>query len=178
METNIAILRGINVSGHKLIKMQDLKNLLVELNFSNVNTYIQSGNVVFQCKKTDTKKLSKQIEEAVQKKYEFEVPVITRTIAEFITAANANPFLKQNNIELEKLHLTFLSDIPDKAIAAKIADLDYYPDKFYIVNREIYLYCPNGYGNTKLNNNFFEKKLETSATTRNLKTITELITIA
>ena len=76
------------------------------------------------------------------------------------------------------MHITFLSDRPEKIKIEEIKNYNYAPDKFICSDKEVYVYCPNGYGNTKLNNTFFESKLNVSATTRNLRTVKELIRIA
>jgi len=179
METFISILRGINVSGHKSIQMTDLKTLYAELGLKEAITYIQSGNVIFKTEvKISNQRLSAKIEQAIHKKYNFDVPVIIRTIEEIKHAISVNPFLKETNIDLERVHVTFLAENPEQHSAESIRDLDYSPDKFMVIGKEIYLYCPNGYGTTKLSNTFFEHKLKVSATTRNWKTVNKLVELA
>ena len=108
METYISILRGINVSGQKKILMADLKALYENLQFENVKTYIQSGNVVFKSeKKLADADTAKRIEEAIQKKYGFHVPVIIRSHKELEKVIASNSFLSEKNIDLKKLHVTF-----------------------------------------------------------------------
>ncbi len=175
MATFLSILRGINVSGHKQIKMTDLKVLYESLGFKNVTTYIQSGNVIFE--NNSAKDLSKQIDKKIFEKYNFNVPIIIRTAKEMEAIVNENPFLKEKNIEIEKLHVTYLDKEPTQENLDKIKDLNYEPDRFYIIGKEIYLYCPGGYGNTKLSNTFFENKLKVIATTRNWKTTNEIFKI-
>jgi len=179
METYISILRGINVSGQKKILMTDLKALYEDLGLENVTTYIQSGNVIFTTKKPlPHKELTRKIEEAIFKKYDFNVPVIIRTGNEMEKVLAANPLLKQKNIDPEKLHVTFLEEQPSAERARLTKDLDYSPDKFVILKKEVYLYCPNGYGVSKLSNAFFENKLKVKATTRNWKTVNTLVSLA
>jgi len=89
-----------------------------------------------------------------------------------------NPLLKEQNIDAEKLHVTFLEKVADPAKADSIKSTGYSPDKFIITGKEIFLYCPNGYGITKLSNNFFEKKLKVKATTRNWKAVNKLLELA
>ncbi|MCL5992285.1 MAG: DUF1697 domain-containing protein [Bacteroidetes bacterium] len=176
METYISILRGINVSGQKKIQMADLKALYEELKLKEVITYIQSGNVIFKAeKKLSGTELSKRIEKKIFEKYNFDVPVIIRTISEMKKVLSVNPFLKQKGIDIESLYVTFLAETPMKADLEKIVKLDYTPDKFIIIGKEVYLHCPNGYGRTKLNNNFFENKLKVAATTRNWNTVNKLV---
>jgi uncharacterized protein (DUF1697 family) len=179
METYISILRGINVSGQKKILMADLKALYEKLEFENVTTYIQSGNVIFNTPKhiSDTD-IAQRIEQAIFKKYSFKVPVIVRTSEEMESVVAANPLLKQKNIDVEKLHVTFLEQEPSAERTRLTKDLDYSPDKFVILGKEVYLYCPNGYGVSKLSNAFFENKLKVKATTRNWKTVNTLVSLA
>src|SRR5690242_9735222 len=114
METYISILRGINVSGQKKIQMTDLKALYENLKFKNVTTYIQSGNVIFTATKQSDEALIKKIEDAIYAKYGFEVPVIIRSVEEIKNTIATNPFLRESNINKEKLHVTFLEKLPDK----------------------------------------------------------------
>lgn len=175
MQTFISILRGINVSGQKKILMADLKALYEDLKFKEVITYIQSGNVIFKSnvKLSDTE-LAKKIEQAIYQKCDFEVPVIIRNANEWGNIISTNPFLKEKNINVEKLHVTFLSEIPNKTSLKSIHQFDFSPDRFIILEKEIFLYIPERYGETKLSNKFFENKLKVTATTRNWKTVKKL----
>lgn len=175
MAVFLSILRGINVSGQKLIKMPDLKALYEELGFKNISTYIQSGNVIFE--NNTSKSLSERIDKKIFEKYKFNVPVIIRNVQEMQEIVNENLFLKEKNIEHGKLHITFLEKEPPAQHLNKIKDMNYAPDRFYISGKTIYLYCPNGYGRTKLTNTFFENKLKVTATTRNWKTTNEILKI-
>ena len=178
METYISILRGINVSGQKKILMADLKTLYENLQFKNVKTYIQSGNVVFKSEKklADTE-TAKRIEEAIQKEYGFHVPVIIRSHKELDKVIASNPFSSEKNIDLKKLHVTFLSEFPSKEKLQELKSVDFSPDEFTIQGKEIYLHIPVSYGETKLSNSFFEKKLKVTATTRNWNTVNKLAEI-
>jgi uncharacterized protein (DUF1697 family) len=177
MNTYISILRGINVSGSKMIMMETLRNIYENLGFINVQTYIQSGNIVFRYKKISLSNLQKKIADAIFETTGFEVPVLVKELDELRTIFNNNPFLKKRKEDINFLHVTFLSDFPSKEGMDRIKEA-YLPDEFIYSEKNIYLFCPNGYGNTKLNNNFFENKLKLSATTRNWKTVTALIGIA
>src|SRR5436309_80606 len=106
------MLRGINVSGHKTIKMQDLRTICNKLGYRNVQTYVQSGNIVFETRKGTPPDLSKQISKAIQNVYGFDVPAFTRTLMEMQRIISANPFLKEKNIDRSRLHVTFLSETP------------------------------------------------------------------
>ena len=175
MKTRISILRGINVGAQKKILMTDLKALYEGLKFKEVITYIQSGNVIF--KTTDDssdEKIAAKIEKAISKKYGFEVPVIVRRVEEMKTVIKNNPFAKDPKNKTERMHVTFLSETPSKELVAATEKLDFSPDYFTIIGKEVYLYTPDGYGITKLSNNFFEKKLKVIATTRNWNTVNKL----
>src|SRR6266480_316281 len=152
MDAYIAMLRGVNVTGHNTIKMKDLRGLFQGLGFRNVETYIQSGNIVFQ----------------------IDTPVIVRTSKEMRNVIANNPFLKEKGIDSSKLHVTFLSEIAQRNSVKKLETLATSPDRFYPASHEIYLYCPGGYGRTKLSNNAIEKALSVEATTRNWKTTNAL----
>ncbi|MGH4121886.1 MAG: DUF1697 domain-containing protein [Clostridium sp.] len=171
----IALLRGINVSGQKKIKMIDLKVMFEALNFINVKTYIQSGNVSFNYGSTDTTELSNVIEKKISETFGFLVKIIIRTEEELRNIVNNNPFSKQENIELDKLYITLMLDIPEPSTVLLLDMKKEENEKFIIISREIYVYCPNGYGRTKLNNNMFEKKLKIDATTRGLKTLNNIL---
>lgn len=178
MVTYISILRGINVGGNRIIKMADLKVLLTDLGFLNVQTYIQSGNIVFQFSETNEKTLEEMIQLAIKKQYDFDVPTLVKGIAELKEIVAQNPFLQNESIDLAHLHVTFLDLIPDQEKLDALANGDYKADEFALIDKSIYVHCPNGYGTTKLTNTFFENKLKVAATTRNWKTTNELIAIA
>jgi uncharacterized protein (DUF1697 family) len=173
--TYITMLRGINVSGQKKIPMTDLKALYEQLGFKDIITYIQSGNVIF---KTDpsssTKELNKRIEKSIEEKFGFKVPVIIRTLDEMHIVIASNPLVKEPDVDTEKLHVTFLEEKPLADHLSTINNPGVFSDRFFVVDSEVYLYCPNGYGNTKLSNTFFENKLKVKATTRNWKTVNKL----
>ncbi|GAB3906556.1 DUF1697 domain-containing protein [Larkinella knui] len=178
MQTYIAILRGINVSGQKRIAMNELKSLFEELNCRDVKTYIQSGNVIFNHTSVDDQQQAREIERKLVQKYTFQVPVLVRSQSEWAHIAAHNPFLKETGIEIDKLHVTFLSEVPSAVNSDKIKDLQFGKDRFILAGKEIYVNCPSGYGTTKLSNSFFENKLKVTATTRNWKTVNELLKIA
>ena len=174
MKKFIALLRGINVSGQKKIKMSELKSLFEKNGFQNVETYIQSGNVIFSSKETSTENLSLKISSAIKKQFGFDVQIIVVTPKEIVDALKKNPYLKKNR-DTDKLYIIFLSSIPTKANVEKLDSTNYLPEEFKIDGRRIYLFVPNGYGKAKLSNNLFENKLKVFGTARNLKTLNALI---
>ena len=176
MSTFVSILRGINVSGQKKILMADLKVLFESLGFENVQSYIQSGNIVFNAPNTHKEEeIRMGIEAAISKQYGFHVPTLILTKIDLEKAVKKNPFINQRGIDLTKLHLTFLGASTTADHFKKLDGIDFSPDEFIIDGLNIYVYCPNGYGRTKLSNNFFESKLKVAATTRNWKTVNKLL---
>ncbi len=170
----IALLRGINVSGKNVIKMDTLRECFGQLGFTGVRTYVQSGNVVFGNANASGSRLRKTIEQAILSEIGFAVPVLLRTSKQFAEIAGGNPFLQQSEIDASKLHVTFLSDNPPQNALALLRPLANTSEKLCIIGREIYLYCPDGYGNTRLSNTAIEKKLSVCATTRNWNTVNTL----
>lgn len=178
MSCYIALLRGINVSGQKKIKMADLRAHLAELPFTSVQTYIQSGNIVFETTEADPKKLESLIREKIAEKYDFQVPTLVKQAAELKEALETNPFHAEASAEPKKMYFTFLADEPENEKVAAIQAIDYHPEQWALQKKTIFFYSPNGYGRAKLNNNFFEKKLKVAATTRNLRTTRILVEMA
>lgn len=168
------MLRGINVGGQKSIKMENLRSSFDALSYHDPRTYVQSGNIVFNSAASTGQDLSRKIGEKILKDYGFQVAVIVKSATEMAKIVLANPFLKERGIDPSKLHATFLSDFPVKASLPRIDLLGGAPDRFRIIGREIYLHCPNGYGQTKLSNNAIEKALSVQATTRNWNTVSTL----
>ncbi len=170
----ISILRGINVSGQKKIKMADLKALYEELGFASVITYIQSGNVIFESN-DDKDHLKLRIEKAIEEKYGFYVPVDIRTNQEIEQIINYCPY-EEAGIEENgtKILVTFLLSTPSSAKVDEIKKYVVPPERLTVHGSEVYLYCPNGYGRSKLSNVFLENKLGVRATTRNWKSVQKL----
>lgn len=170
----VAMLRGVNVAGQNSIKMEQLRGLCDRLSFKKVETYVQSGNIVFQAKPENPAVLSKRISESILDSFGFETPVLLRTSEEMEYVVANNPFLKEKDIDSSKLHVTFLADVVQRSSLKTLEKLATSQDRFYSGSREIYLYCPEGYGRTKLSNNAIEKALSVTATTRNWRTTNTL----
>ncbi len=178
MAIYIALLRGINVSGQKIIKMEDLKKAFESLHYEHVTTYIQSGNVVFSSVERSTEHLRMQIEDTVLKIFGHEVPVIIKTTKEIEKVIKRNPFKKIKTQKGEKLHISFLSGKPDKAAAENLAAVKNDVDEIRLSGSEVYILCRNGYGQTLFSNTFIEKKLAIASTTRNWDTVQKLLSLA
>ena len=181
MKTYIALLRGINVSGQKKIKMADLKEMFETLGFSSVVTYIQSGNVIFQSTDNDIISIGGLIKKGIIKQFGFDVPVLVITPETPTEVYENNPFLdkiEKGELEAKKMYFTLLASSPDPAAKKELNALDTVEEAFFITEKVVYFFATNGYGKTKLNNNFFEKKLQCEATTRNLKTMIKLLELS
>ena len=179
MHRCISLLRSVNMAGHNLIKMTELLELFVEAGFADAKTYIQSGNVIFSNpKRISSSALSLQIEKAIQKRFNLNIPVMTRTEDELKGLFSSNPYLEEQQFDPSKMAVIFLHGKVSEEQILKVAAIDYPPDKFTISGSEIFIYCPNGFGKTKLYTGFFEKKMGVTGTGRNWKTVTTLIDIA
>lgn len=175
----VAFLRGINVNGQKLIKMSDLTRLLTDekCGFDNVSTYIQSGNVVFTT--TDEKlEIKQKIESAIQNTFGFEVPTFILTNSELKHLKECHPFLMKYPLETNSIYFTFLDEIPNQELVNELNKLTQETEFFVINDKLIFCYYPNGYGNSKWNTIFFEKKLKVNCTTRNYNTVNKLIELS
>jgi uncharacterized protein (DUF1697 family) len=179
INTYISMLRGINVSGQKMIKMIELKALYESLRLTNVATYIQSGNVVFQSKSNDPISLGTSIEKAIEKTFGFAVSVVLRRPSDFRRIINKCPFSQIEMADERRLCVVVLKSQPAsshiKAMRAAAAKSE---DRYAIAGNEIYLYCPNGFGKTLLSNTFFEKQLKVTATSRNWRTVQALLAMS
>jgi len=174
MPVYISMLRGINVGGHKRIKMDQLRKSFEALGFESPKTYIQSGNIVFKAAKSFPSALSKKIEERILKDFGFPVSVVTRTADEIGKTIASNPFLKERGIDPEKLHVMFLAESPAPAAAKKLAEVTLPPDRCHSIAREIYFYLPNGVSQSVLFKSPVDRILAMVATTRNWRTVNSL----
>jgi len=178
MKTYVALLRGINVSGKNLIKMTELVVHLSSLNYKEIKTYIQSGNIIFKSDAKEIITIKSEIHQLIFDKFGLKVPVLVKTAEEISTVFQNNPFINSNNLDTNKMHVTFLSETPVKENIVKLVESKIESDEFILTEDIIFLYCGNGYGNTKLSNTFFESKLKVSATSRNWKTVGKLVEMA
>lgn len=179
MQTYIALLRGINVGGHNKIIMADLKRLFQSLGYTNVTTYIQSGNVVFQSKEINTSTIEKSIIETIEKEFGYAIKVLVLRKNDLEITFNSNPFIQDaNNYDFKKLCATFLEKTPTKEGILKVQKLAAPEEQLFFIEKTVYLYCPNGFGRTKLSNNNIETKLKIAATSRNWNTITKLVELS
>jgi len=178
MATYISLLKGINVGGNNLIKMVDLRKSYENLGFQNIRTYVQSGNVIFTIKETDSKELEQKISLQIKKDFGLEIPVIALTPDKLKQVIQSNPFLKEPDKEPDFFYVSFLNARPNLSEKKAIEDKIQNSEEIAFTDSTVYLYCPDGYGKTKLTNSILEKTLKVGATTRNWKTTNELLKIA
>ena len=174
--TLISMLRGINVGGHNMIKMEALREMYGSLKFESVRSYVQSGNVVFATKEKDLKKIAKKIEDAIEARFQCRPDVILRTVDEMRSAIERNPFKGER--EAGKLHVDFLAGEPDKDAGAKIRAIKVGPEELILDGRELYIYYPNGAGQSKLTGAMLDKALKVRGTARNWNSVRKLMEMA
>jgi len=170
MPTFIALLRGVNVGGN-VLKMERLREICVKIGAKNPRTYVQSGNVVFEAPGT-TASWETKLEKALAGESRLPVSVIVRTAAGMSKVLAGNPFLKEKGIDTKRLGVTFLREAPSKPALAALAALDFGRERFHLAGKDVYLHCPDGFGNAKLY--LLDKVLKQAATTRNWNTVITL----
>ena len=172
MNTMIALLRGINVGGHNKLPMRELTETLTGLGFRNIETYIQSGNVVFDFEGGSKTKLTNQIRDAIQRSHGFAPDVMLLSAAELEEAILANPFPEAED-EPKTLHLYFLGSAPQDPDMQRIEDMKGGNERYALVGKVFYLLAPDGIGRSKLAAGV-EKALGVSVTARNWRSVTKV----
>lgn len=170
----VALLRGVNVGGHRIIPMEKLRGSCERMGLESVRTYIQSGNIVFE---SDARAsvLCASISGRIQRDFGFEVPVVIRSERELSRTLKANPFLKEKGIEPSRLYVAFLSEVPRPSLVEALKKMDFGRDRFCHRGAEMYLHYPVSAAKTKLSNLALERILEVAATTRNWNTVNKLV---
>jgi uncharacterized protein (DUF1697 family) len=172
------MLRGVNVGGRNMIKMDALKALCVSLKLKDPQTYVQSGNVIFNSAEKDLAKLAKRLQDAIEKAHGFRPGVMLRTAAELRQVVARNPFAKRSGIEPGKLIVNFLATNPGKEAREKAMAIKIGPEEMHLIGREAYIYFPSGQGRSKFPWASIERTLGTSATGRNWNSVTKMLEIA
>jgi len=171
----ISLLRGINVGGRKKIIMSDLKSLYEKAGYKNVVTYIQSGNVLFDSDNVSREALELEIFRFIETEYGFHIPVIIRTGREMKESLENCPFDEAGRpANGSRVLLAFLQSAP---VPQKMKNLQNYvklPERLISAKTEVYLHCPEGYGESRLTASLIEKKLGVPATVRNWRTVKKL----
>ncbi|MEK3751233.1 DUF1697 domain-containing protein [Paenibacillus sp. FSL E2-8871] len=177
MTTYIALLRGINVGGNKIIKMLDLKAMFQTLGFENVRTYIQSGNVVFESDEGSESLLTGVIERKIHEVFGFEVSVIIRTLAEMENVIANDPFQLSEPEEFKRWYVTFLPAEPSAEALDKLRTYENGPDKVRFVGREMYILYEVSVSQSPLFKVPFDRILGMTITARNWNTANKLVTM-
>lgn len=170
--THVALLRGINVGGKNPLPMKDLVRLFEAAGGENVQTYIQSGNVIFDAPAAASK-VGDTVSAAIEKRFGYRIPLILRTAPQLQKVIGGNPFLKAG-VDPKWLHVYFLANAPSASAMAGLDPARSAPDAFQALGQEIYLHLPHGMARTKLTNAYFDSKLGTVATARNWATVLKL----
>ena len=179
MPTYISMLRGINILGRKRVEMSRLREMFETMGFEKVQTYINSGNVVFKTGRNTTSALSKRIEERMVAEFGFSALVITRTAAELGRAIEGNPFAKESRSEPSKVFIGFMAQAPKADAVAKVKARAAKTEQAHCCGREIYVYYVGGMGQAKLlTHGVLERVLAVSTTMRNWNTVSKLYEMA
>ena len=160
-----------------MVKMEVLRKMLIMPGFKNISTYIQSGNVIFDCAETRKDILVKKMETKLQKELGWEVKTLLRTTSELDAVINKCPFKRYE--EDMALHVSFLSGKPDDELVKQLLLLQTVQEQFQVIGAEAYILVKKGaYGETKFSNTFLEKKLKVTATTRNWATVNKMLELS
>lgn len=178
MATFVVMLRSINVGGRNRVKMADLKTLVSSLGFTNVATYLQSGNLVCSGR-SGPRVVARTIAGGIEETLGLSVPVVVRTDRELAELLQGNPLADLDD-DPTKLHVTFLDRIPDPERVGRLAAEAerFHPNRLTVAGANVFLHCPGGYGETALSNAFLERRLGATATTRNWRTVEALAGLA
>jgi uncharacterized protein (DUF1697 family) len=172
---HLALLRGINVSGHNMIKMDTLKKLLEDIQFQNVETYIQSGNVFVETNEENASSVGFTIKQEIFKQLGFDVPAIIISKSDLEKCLTNNPFFKEKNVDTKKLYVAFISKELNNNALNDLKISQFKPDEAFIDDNRIYMKLETGAAKTKLTQKYIEKKLNVTATVRNWNTVNKLI---
>ena len=177
MTTHLALLRGINVSGHNMIKMEALKTTLENIGFKNVQTYIQSGNVFVDSEEENQAKVGFQIKQEIFKVLGHEVPIVVVNKQDLEACFKNNPFLKEKDFDTKKLYVAFISIALQSTSINDLKMSQVKPDEAHIDGNKIFIKYDVGAGKTRFDQKYIEKKLNVTATIRNWNTVTQLLKI-
>ncbi|MBK0368713.1 DUF1697 domain-containing protein [Flavobacterium agrisoli] len=175
MNTHLCLLRGINVSGHNMIKMDALKTTLENCGFQNVVTYIQSGNVFVDSPESNSAAVGFAIKQEIFKVFGHEVAVVVVSKEDLKSTLNENPFLIDKEVDVKKLYVAFLSQNLKKEAINDLKMSQFKPDEAILQGNKIFIKYAMGAGKTRLDQKYIEKKLNVVATIRNWNTVSRLL---
>lgn len=173
--TYVVLLKAVNVSGKNIMKMKDLREALLLAGFTNVSTYIQSGNIVLNAATTPIE-IEKQVRQIIKKTFGLEIKVFVKSNKDLKSILKDIP--PHPSIEPNRLFITVLDKAPAKEVVTTLSERDFSPEWYFLKNKILYFYLPNGVSKAKLSNAFFERVLQVNATGRNLNTINALIKLS
>jgi len=177
MKTHLALLRGINVSGHNMIKMDTLKNLLENAGFQNVRTYIQTGNVFIDSEEDQAASVGFKIKQEIFKVLGLDVPVVMISKSDLQACFINNSFVMEKECDFKKLYVAFVSKELQGSVINDLKISQFKPDEAQIDGNRIYIKYAIGAGNTRLDQKYIEKKLNVIATIRNWNTVINLLAL-
>ncbi len=172
---HLALLRGINVSGHNMIKMDALQKMLENMGFQNVETYIQSGNVFVDSEDDNAASVGFKIKQEISKVFGYDVPAVMVSKKDLELCLKNNPFLKEKECDTKKLYVAFISKELSPLALNDLKISNFKPDEAAIDSSRIYVKYAVGAGKTRLDQKYIEKKLNAVATMRNWNTVTKLL---
>lgn len=175
MFTHLALLRGINVSGHNMMKMEALQSMLESVGFQNVQTYIQSGNVFVDSEEESPASVGFKIKHEIFKAFGHEVPVVVINKEDLEKCLKNSPYLKEKEVDTKKLYVAFLSNTLRSESINDLKISQFKPDEAVIDGNKIFIKYAVGAGKTRLDQKYIEKKLNLIATIRNWNTVTQLL---
>lgn len=178
MNRYIAFLRAINVGGYRKVKMQDLRDMFENMGFENVQTYIQSGNVLFDSGESDPKVLSQSIEKKIESKFGHDVPVMIRTPNDLKKLINENPFDGENEDPF-KLYITFFLEEPSSDKQKELKNLSSDIEKFDFIDGDLFsLIDKKTDQKVNFSNGYVEKIIGIPGTGRNWRTVNKMVEMA
>lgn len=175
MTTHLALLRGINVSGHNMIKMEALKTTLEAIGFQNVQTYIQSGNVFVDTDEENAAAVGFKIKQEIYKTFGLDVSIVVVGKQDLEACFTNNLFLKEKEIDFKKLYVAFVSKELRNDSINDLKISQFKPDEAQVDSTRIFIKYAVGAGKTRLDQKYIEKKLNLTATIRNWNTVTQLL---
>jgi uncharacterized protein (DUF1697 family) len=174
----VSLLRAVNVGGHAVIKMAELRALYESLRLEKVQTYVQSGNVIFETCETDLDRLATRIRTAIKRKFAVEPDVMLRSADAMRSIVARNPFSYRKGIESNKLHVQFLPGKLSAQANTQLKALQLTSEELIPSGREIYIYFSNGAGKSKLPWPKLQKICSMPGTGRNWNSVTKLLAMA
>ncbi len=176
MSNYIALLRGINVGGSNKLPMKELKALLQANGFSNIKTYIQSGNIVFSHTSTNTLEIASHIQSLIKDRFGFEPKTLVLTVTQYRAMVKNNPF-PEGGEDPKTLHLYFLEQTPAAPALNKLVEIQKDTERYVLTESVFYLHAPEGIGRSKLAEKV-EKLLGVNATARNWRSAQKILELA